>query len=114
MAQHKFSQDQYAFIPQFISDADRNSIPAELLPCIDLQESSGGKRYVRDSHNPFGWGSDNISFESESGAINYISAQLGSGKYYFGKTLAGKLKAYNPNPSYAREVQSCIKSINIK
>jgi hypothetical protein len=109
---HDFAQDQYQYVPEIIKNADANKIPAALLVCIDLQESSGGKRYYRSTHNPFGWGSDQISFETERVAIDYISRQLGGGHFYVGKSLEGKLHAYNPNPEYAIKIINCIKQVN--
>ncbi len=111
MEAHKFAPDQYQYVSEIIKNADANKIPAALLVCIDLQESSGGKRFYRSTHNPFGWGSDQISFASERIAIDYISRQLGSGRAYAGKTLVGKLHAYNPNPEYAIKIINCINEI---
>ena len=111
MRKHQFSPDQYQYVKEIIKDADANKIPPALLVCIDLQESSGGKRYYRSTHNPFGWGSDQISFETERIAIDYISRQLGSGHFYAGKSLEGKLHAYNPNPEYAVKIINCINEI---
>jgi len=110
MDKAKFAPDQYQYIPQFITDADNNSIPPTLLVCIEVAESSGGKRYIRDTHNPFGWASDRVSFSSESAAIDFISNQLGSGRYYKGKSITGKLTAYN-SAAYAVRVQNCMSQI---
>jgi flagellum-specific peptidoglycan hydrolase FlgJ len=111
MEKHHFAQDQYQYVNQIIKDADSNKIPAAFLVCVDFQESSGGQRYYRATHNPFGWGSDQISFASERVAIDYISRQLGSGRYYAGKSIAGKLRAYNPDPEYAVKIINCINQI---
>lgn len=111
MRKHNFAPDQYQYVTEIIKDADANKIPAATLVCIDLQESSGRKRYYRSTHNPYGWGSDQITFETQRIAIDYISRQLGGGKYYAGKTLEGKLHAYNPNPEYAVKIINCINQI---
>jgi len=111
MRSHNFAPDQYQYVTEIIKNADANKIPAALLVCIDLQESSGGKRYYRSTHNPFGWGSDQISFETERIAIDYISRQLGSGRYYAGKSIEGKLHAYNPNPEYPINIGRCLTEI---
>ena len=111
MRKSNFAPDQYQYVTEIIKNADANKIPAALLICIDLQESSGGKRYYRSTHNPFGWGSDQISFETERVAIDYISRQLGAGHFYAGKSIEGKLHAYNPNPAYAIKIINCIKQI---
>jgi hypothetical protein len=112
MEEHNFAPDQYQYVSEIINNADANKIPAALLVCIDLQESSGGKRYYRSTHNPFGWGSDQISFETERIAIDYISRQLGSGRAYAGKSIETKLHAYNPNPEYAIKIINCINNVN--
>lgn len=40
----------------FIQVADKYSLDYRLLPAVSMQESSGGKRVIPDSHNPFGYG----------------------------------------------------------
>jgi hypothetical protein len=112
MRKSNFAPDQYQYVTEIIKDADANKIPAAFLICVDLQESSGGKRYYRSTHNPFGWGSDQISFETERIAIDYISRQLGGGHFYAGKSIEGKLHAYNPNPEYAIKIINCINNVN--
>lgn len=109
--QHHFAPDQPQYVKQIIQDADSNSIPAALIPCVELQESSGGKRFNHATFNPFGWDSGKESFASERAAIDYISAKLGNGDYYRGKTLQGKLRAYNPNPAYSIKIINCINNV---
>src|SRR5258708_17128330 len=95
---HHFAPDQFKYVKTIIQDADSNSIPAALLVCIELQESSGGKRFNHNTFDPFGWDSGQKNFATERAAIDYISDRLGNGVYYRGKTLEGKLHSYNPNP----------------
>jgi hypothetical protein len=111
MRSHNFAPDQYQYVIEIIKNADANKIPAALLVCIDFQESSGGKRYYRFTHNPYGWGSDTVTFETQRVGIDYISRQLGSGHFYAGKSIEGKLHAYNPNPEYAIKIINCINQI---
>jgi len=108
---HHFAPDQEKYVKEIIQDADSNSIPAALLVCIELQESSGGKRFNHDSFNPFGWDSGQKNFTSQRAAIDYISNRLGHGVFYRGKTLEGKLRAYNPNPAYSIKIINCINHV---
>lgn len=40
----------------FIRVADKYNLDYRLLPAISMQESNGGKRIIKDSYNPFGYG----------------------------------------------------------
>lgn len=40
----------------FIQVADKYNLNWKLLPAISMQESNGGKRVIKDSFNPFGYG----------------------------------------------------------
>lgn len=40
----------------FIQVADKYRLDYRLLPAISMQESNGGKKVIRDSKNPFGYG----------------------------------------------------------
>lgn len=40
----------------FISVADKYKLDYRLLPSIAMQESNGGKKIIKDSYNPFGYG----------------------------------------------------------
>ena len=40
----------------FIKVADKYSLDYRLLPSIAMQESNGGKKVIKDSKNPFGYG----------------------------------------------------------
>ncbi|MBI2019761.1 glucosaminidase domain-containing protein [Candidatus Daviesbacteria bacterium] len=40
----------------FISVADKYNLDWRLLPAISMQESNGGKRVIKNSYNPFGYG----------------------------------------------------------
>ncbi len=41
---------------KFVEVADRNQLDYRVLPAIAMQESNGGKRMIKDSYNPFGYG----------------------------------------------------------
>ncbi|MBI2601243.1 glucosaminidase domain-containing protein [Candidatus Daviesbacteria bacterium] len=40
----------------FLSVAEKYSLDYRLLPSIAMQESNGGKKVIKDSYNPFGFG----------------------------------------------------------
>lgn len=40
----------------FVKVADERKLDFRLLPAISMQESNGGKRVIKDSKNPFGYG----------------------------------------------------------
>lgn len=40
----------------FIAVAEKYSLDYKLLPSISMQESNGGKKVIKDSNNPFGYG----------------------------------------------------------
>ncbi len=98
-------------IQEIIKAADRCDINPALLVAIDLQESSGGRHYIRSTHNEWGWASDTRSFESERAAIDYISDQLCNGRPYRGKSLEGKIHSYNPSSSYEPAIMRYLNQI---
>lgn len=113
MDKHKFAQTQYVLIPTFIKDAVTNQLPPALLLCIDLQESSGGRHQLPGTNNPFGWQSDRVGFTSWTAGVDFVSNALATARPYKGKSLKGKLNAYNPNPAYATEIIACINNSKI-
>ena len=110
--QHHFAADQLQYVKTIIESADKNNIDFALLPAIEYLESSGGKRYIYSTANPFGWNSDQSGFKSIADGIDFISAQLGSGRYYRDKSTYSKLRAYNPNPAYAEQAMKLIEEIH--
>jgi hypothetical protein len=99
------------YAQKFIQEADRNEIPYALLPCIERQESGGGRHYTAGTFNPFGWHSDAVAFESVPAGIDFVSYQLGHGYRYAGKSLTARLAAYNPRPAYGAAIESCITTV---
>jgi hypothetical protein len=97
------------YVKEIVHEAMQAAIPPSLLVCIEFLESSGGKYYARETNNPFGWKSGEASFASVREAIRHISSQLGSGRYYGGKTLEEKVRMYNPRPVYAEKLFGCMK-----
>lgn len=88
--------------------ASQASIPPSLIVCIEFVESSGGKHYQLETNNPLGWQNGKASFPSVRAAIRHVSQELGSGRWYAGKTLEEKLRVYNPRPYYSVKVLGCM------
>lgn len=93
---------------EILQAASRASIPPSMIVCIEFVESSGGKHYDAGTNNPLGWKNGKASFPSIRDAIRQVSAELGSGRYYAGKTLEEKLRVYNPRPMYSVKVIDCM------
>ncbi len=98
-------------LAEIIQSASRASIPASLIVCIEFVESSGGKHYDEGTHNPLGWKNGKASFPSVPAAIRHVSEELGSGRWYAGKTLEEKLRVYNPRPYYSEKVLGCMSQL---
>lgn len=63
----------------FITVADKYNLDYRLLPAISMQESNGGKRVIKESYNPFGYGiyGDKVTrFESWDAAIERVGRGL--------------------------------------
>jgi len=99
------------YAQNFVKEADRDDIPFALLPCIERQESGGGRHYRAGTDNVFGWASDDVAFESVPASIAQISYQLAHGSPYAGKSITAKLLAYNPRPAYGAAIKSCMNQI---
>jgi hypothetical protein len=95
-------------LTEIMRSASKASIPASMIVCIEFVESSGGKHYDADTNNPLGWKNGKASFPSVPEAIRHVSEELGSGRYYAGKSLEEKLRVYNPRPAYSAKVMGCM------
>ncbi len=102
----------YGLIDTYIHAADQNGIDYRILPAISVQESSCGRHYPLRTNNLWGWDSARTGFASIPEGIGFVSAQLAGGRYYAGKTIDQKLRAYNPNPVYAGKVERLMKEIS--
>lgn len=63
----------------FIETADKYGLDYRLLPAIAMQESNGGKKVIKDSKNPFGYGIYGnlvIRFNSWEEAIEKVGRAL--------------------------------------
>jgi hypothetical protein len=109
MQGHGFAKPYY--VREIVQTAETNRIPASLLVCIELLETSGGKQYAPERWNRFGWDNGKASFASHLAAIRFIAWRLGSGRYYAGKTIEEKIRVYNPRPVYTQKVSECMREI---
>lgn len=94
------------YVDDFIAAADKSGIDWRLLPAISIHESTCGKRYPRNTNNPFGWLERKgtvAKFESLPAAIYFITERLANHSPYVGKTIAQKLHTYCPSPKYPQE-----------
>lgn len=63
----------------FVNVADKYDLDWQLLPSIAMQESNGGKKVIRSSHNPFGFGIYEglvVKFSSWEEAIERVGKSL--------------------------------------
>ncbi|KKU81475.1 MAG: hypothetical protein UY07_C0017G0013 [Parcubacteria group bacterium GW2011_GWA1_47_8] len=101
---------------KMVAESEKNGIDWRLLPSIAIKESTGGK--FACGHNPFGWGSCKIEFETWSDAIETVARNLGgnnpnTARYYKDKTTVEKLHHYNNSvvPTYTGEILEFMKLI---
>jgi hypothetical protein len=109
MDEHRFAKPY--LVREIVQTADNNRIPASLLVCIEFLESSGGRHY-HSTANRFGWDNGRASFGSHLAAIRFVAIQLGSGRYYAGKSVADKIRTYNPRPIYTQKTLDCMNEID--
>lgn len=94
----------------FIQEADAHHLDWRLLPGLSVVESGCGRVYR--GNNIFGWNNGNSSFGSIREGIHFVADRLASARSYRGKSIEGKLVAYNPNEGYSRKVQSVMHRIS--
>lgn len=89
----------------FISVADQYNLDWRILPAIAMQESNGGKKVIKNSHNPFGYGIYGdlvIRFSSWEEAIERVGKELREDYLNLGlKTPWEIMTKYTP-PSLAK------------
>lgn len=69
----------FEFSSEFVAVADKYQLDWRLLPAIAMQESNGGKRVIKDSNNPFGYGiygGSVLKFSSFEEAIERVGKGL--------------------------------------
>ncbi len=94
----------------FVHAADANQLDWRLLPSISLVESSGGKAYR--NNNIFGWNKGDTLFPTIRAGIEEVAFKLGRSPLYRNRDVAGKLRLYNPDESYAGTVLSVMNRIS--
>jgi hypothetical protein len=95
-------------LTDILESASQAQIPPSMVVCIEFVESSGGKHYDADTNNPLGWKNGTAAFPSVRAAIRHVTQELGSGRWYAGKTVEEKLRVYNPRPKYSEKVLDCM------
>lgn len=90
----------------FIAVADKYNLDWRLLPAIAMQESNGGKKLIKSSYNPFGYGiyGDKVTkFSSWEEAIERVGRALREDYLNIGlKTPFQIMTKYTP-PSLSKE-----------
>jgi hypothetical protein len=97
------------YAADLVAAADQNHLDWRLLPSLALVESSGGKVFV--NNNVFGWDSCRQKFPSIQAGIHAVAERLANSPYYRGKSLEGKLRAYNQNPHYVATVKKVMSQL---
>jgi hypothetical protein len=97
------------YAADLIAAADQNHLDWRLLPSLALVESSGGKVFA--NNNVFGWDSCRQKFPSIQAGIHTVAERLANSPYYRGKSLEGKLRAYNQNPHYVATVKKVMSQL---
>ena len=97
---------------EFVRAADDNHLDWRLLPSIAVIESGGGKAYVREKNNIFGWGGGEIYFTSVHASLQAVAYELGRGPLYRHHNSLGKLHLYNPDENYAQQVMAVMRRIS--
>jgi hypothetical protein len=94
----------------FIHAADDNHLDWRLLPSISVIESGGGKAYK--NNNIFGWANGDYLFPTLRSSIHEVAFKLGKSPLYRNRDVEGKLRLYNPDPSYAQNVMTVMGRIS--
>lgn len=94
----------------FVSAADENHLDWRLLPSISVVESGGGKVYR--NNNIFGWSNGTVLFSSIRRSIHEIAFKLGRSPLYRHEDTLGKLRIYNSDAEYARNVLDVMNRIS--
>lgn len=110
----KFLKDKQCpdqeFTEMFISEADAHGLDWRLLPSLAFIETSGGK--TMKGNNLFGWANGKQTFSSIGDAIHTVATALSRGAAYRGKTVSGKLAAYNQGTDYGAMVMQIMRQIS--
>jgi hypothetical protein len=97
-------------VNEYLGAADSYAIDYRLLPAISVLESTCGEYQRLNNH--WGWDSARKGFSSVRAGLQYIARQLAEGRFYRNKSLEEKVRMYNPNPQYARQVRKLMLKID--
>jgi hypothetical protein len=106
---HRYRCPAPFHISEYLRFADFYKLDYRLLPAIAIRETQCGL-YGKDN-NHFGYHPGEGSFRSVEAGIEFIAQRLAEHPFYKGKTLYGKLFAYNPRPAYPGEVERIMDQI---
>ncbi len=98
------------YVDEYLGAADSFAIDYRLLPAISVLESTCG--IYQRLNNRWGWDSARKGFSSFRAGLQYIARQLSEGHFYKNKSLEDKVRTYNPNPQYARQVRKLMLKID--
>jgi hypothetical protein len=98
------------YVSDYVGAADSYAIDYRLLPAISVLESTCG--IYQRLNNRWGWDSARKGFSSFRAGLQYIARQLSEGRFYKNKSLDEKVRMYNPNPQYARQVKKLMLKID--
>lgn len=101
----KYASPLSAYSKNFIAVSDVQSIDWRLLPAISMQESNGGRKVIKNSYNPFGYGIYGdlvVRFSSWEEAVEKVGKALRNDYLNAGlKTPQQIMTKYTP-PSLAK------------
>jgi hypothetical protein len=110
----KFLRDKHCpdqeFTELFIAEADAYGLDWRLLPSLALVETGGGR--VAKGNNIFGWANGKSTFTSIGEAMHHVARALSLGQAYRGKSLDGKLAAFNQGTDYGAMVRDIMNQIS--
>lgn len=89
----------------FVDVADKYNLDYRLLPAIAMQESNGGRKVIKDSYNPFGYGIYGdlvIRFKGWEEAIEQVGRALKEDYLSQGLTTPYKIMTKYTPPSLAK------------
>lgn len=95
-----------SYANEFIVVADKYQLDWRLLPAIAMQESNGGKRVIKDSFNPFGfgiYGNKVRRFTSWEEAIEVVGKALKEDYLNLGLKTPEEIMAKYTPPSLLKE-----------
>lgn len=75
----KYSSPLFTYSKNFVAVSDAYKLDWRLLPAISMQESNGGKKVIKNSYNPFGYGIYGyliVKFSSWEEAIEKVGKAL--------------------------------------